>query len=524
MHHCLQVGEIVDMICYHLDPRCSDRSSVTPYRSLAVAARTCTIFQRPALDRLWSQANLGKLLTRCMPPDLWAVDIDRTSWRNPQKVRLLRTIRTDDWDRLRDIYAPRVKHLSSGSIFGLSDVLPILGVSLPPTLFPNLRTLDWAHLGIDFFHVHLFLHPRLTKISLTLAIKSASCLLPTLTSRCPNLIHISIASRVETDQRTISDFVRGLRCPENIFVPTLDQDALEQLSQLTSLNTLSLHGLPSVFTPSTNHERRTFPGLRRLSLDCGPKIGQTTQFLRLFHDVPLDTFSVGFAEYTTAAEVHKLFRRIAAGFSHSSLTSLTVNNNWEDMEGFDPTGYFVPLRTMRLLVCFVNLTELEITSLLGFDLDDDAIAELARAFPRIVTLRLKTDNPINLPRTTPACLYSFAEHCPRLNRLTLAFDGAAIPAPDADPRSRPILRSLRKLGVEHSPLSTVMSAARFLSGVFPNLNEIETHREFDDNTDEDELLEHGDVIRLHNRWKEVSALLPEISAIREEGRKLASSA
>jgi hypothetical protein len=46
--------------------------------------------------------------------------------------------------------------------------------------------------------------------------------------------------------------------------------------------------------------------------------------------------------------------------------------------------------------------------------------------------------------------------------------------------------------------------------------EIETHREYDENDDEDEMLEHGAAIRLHTRWKDVMALLPEVKAIREE--------
>ena len=62
-------------------------------------------------------------------------------------------------------------------------------------------------------------------------------------------------------------------------------------------------------------------------------------------------------------------------------------------------------------------------------------------------------------------------------------------------------------------MANPISVTRFLSGVFPKLMEVETQREYHDNDDEDELLEHGDAIRLHNWWKEVQVLLPELSAI-----------
>ncbi|KAJ7653966.1 hypothetical protein DFH06DRAFT_1474624 [Mycena polygramma] len=103
MHRCLQIAEIIDMVCSYLHPsscRTSGRS-VAPFRDLAVAARTCTIFRDPALDYLWCYASLGKLLTRCMPLDLWAVDlIEKSAWRKEHKLQLLRTIRAADWDRL----------------------------------------------------------------------------------------------------------------------------------------------------------------------------------------------------------------------------------------------------------------------------------------------------------------------------------------------------------------------------------------------------------------------------------------
>jgi DNA-directed RNA polymerase beta' subunit len=46
-------------------------------------------------------------------------------------------------------------------------------------------------------------------------------------------------------------------------------------------------------------------------------------------------------------------------------------------------------------------------------------------------------------------------------------------------------------------------------------------REDSENDDEEELLENGEAIRRHNRWKEVLELMPEVLAIRQEERMLA---
>ncbi|KAJ7252353.1 hypothetical protein B0H12DRAFT_616841 [Mycena haematopus] len=72
MHRCLNISEIVDMICALLDPRISSVPGPAPYRHLASIARTCTTLQDPALDHLWSSTTLS-ILIRCMPSDLWAV-------------------------------------------------------------------------------------------------------------------------------------------------------------------------------------------------------------------------------------------------------------------------------------------------------------------------------------------------------------------------------------------------------------------------------------------------------------------
>lgn len=416
-------------------------------------------------------------------------------------------------------YTPRVRTLWSGSDgWDFSGIFPALSVSLPESLFPNLLTLNWHHFDEGFSYIHLFLRPTLTTLYLLPNSNSASSLLSILPAKCPKLIDITISTRGHDDSEAISDFLRALKSAQKISIPSLNQAALEHISHLTTLKSLTLQTLPSTLTLSPVRETPTFPVLRRLLL-IRPDLRPTTQFLGWCRGVPLHTLHIS-CEVGTADEMQGLLTAVSAGCLHPSLADLTIDSQFDESDVADPNFDLIPIHSLRRLFCFANFTTLSISSVVGFDLDNDAVSELARAWPQIVSLRLKVVFPIHTPRTTLACLHSFAQHCPRLKRLTIALDATSIPNPEADPRTRFVQYALETLGVEHSPMLRPLSVARFLSGVFPKLAEVDTHREHDDNDDEEELRDHGAAIRLHNRWKEVRDMLPELSAIREEGRML----
>ncbi|KAJ7623886.1 hypothetical protein DFH06DRAFT_1340210 [Mycena polygramma] len=477
MHYCLEIPEIVDMIFFHLDPRSSELPlPATPLRDLAVAARTCTIFQSPALDYLWSHVSLGMLLTQCMPSDLWAVDVTVLDmWRTDRKVRALRTIQTADWDRLY-FYARRVKHLFSRHFadLDLSAIFPMLSVSLPHELFPKLQALDWQYSAGNCYYVHLFLHPRLTRIYFHLSSVSSMSLLSTLTSKCPRLVDVSISG-------PLSDLVPRVQNPKTL----VDHDVFEPLSNSTTLKSLSLHGLPPVSALRAHGGRLTFPALHLLSL-AFIGIGAATQFLQLCNAAPLVTFTMEIFEIVKAEEIHQLFGGIAAGFVHSSLTNLTV------------------------------LTLVSIPSSFGFDFDDGILSELACAWPRIVSLDFTSHHHTHIPRATVRCLRPFAQHCPHLSALLLAFDATAVPNDEVTASPRTVRHGLKMLNVQQSPLTAPIAVARFISGLFPNLKHVKTCLEYDDNNEDNA----SNAVRNHDRWKEVEALLREDSAIREESASI----
>ncbi|KAF8215139.1 hypothetical protein K438DRAFT_771050 [Mycena galopus ATCC 62051] len=503
MHRCLNISEIVDMICALLDPRISSVPGPTPYRHLASVARTCTTLQGPALDHLWSSTALSKILIRCMPSDLWAVaTVDGK--RGEKRAILLRPMRDSDWIRVH-LYAPRVKALSHDKGLSLRGIFPALSMTLPDALFPNLQTLDWGASDEDFHYIHLFLRPTLTKIKLSPSSDSDSSLLSTLMVKCPRLTDITISTLLRP-RVPVSEFVCKLQSAENISVTILDAVALQHVSHLDTLKSLTLHTLPETLKLESSlvSRKARFPVLRQLSI-VDTEVEPATQLLRWCSDVPLDTFDVVFYEPLTAEEMSGLVTAMSAAFLQSSLTGLSIGNSCDDLNSdFDPDIYLNPFQSLRHVFSFANLTSLTIASPLGFDLDDEVVLELAGAWPRIVVLQLGVRCSARTPRTTLSCLDSFAQNCPRLQLLNMLLDATVVPIRT----TFPVQRRLHTLDVDHSPLAADhVSVARFLSERFPEMTDIETFREYYDNDDEYDRMFVDDDVRLHNRWKEVQELL-----------------
>ncbi|KAJ7658619.1 hypothetical protein DFH06DRAFT_1130909 [Mycena polygramma] len=503
MHDCLKIAELVDMICSKLD--CSYRQD---QRALAAVARTCETFKDPALDHLWRSASLGKLLTYCMPSDLWTVDIEDSPdelWFTTRTVAShdstqLRPICDSDWQRVR-LYAPRIRKLTSGQdVWDLEGIFPSLSVAFPASVLQNLRDLNWYHYNDDFSYIQIFLRPSLTGIAFDLTATSDCSLLLSLVERCPQLANIAIAADPGVDLEPLSRFVARLPLAETISVPWLEQDALEHLSKLPTLKSLTMGRLPEAPAVSSARMAPAFAALRHMSLNDGT-LGDMTQFLRLCRDVPLETLSVELNHCPPAADIHSLLTAVTASVSHSTLTRLLLDSDGDSLETPDPVIYLIHPDTLVLLLCFENLTSLHLTSALGFDLEDDTVSRMARAWPLMESLYLA---PIRVssaprPRTTLASLYGIARHCPRIIHLTIAFDGSDVPSPSA---ASPRNQSLKQLDVLHSPITTAIAMERFLFGVFPNLDRITASRAFINNEDEA-------AIRYHRCWTDVSGLRAE---------------
>ncbi|KAJ7734331.1 hypothetical protein DFH07DRAFT_780328 [Mycena maculata] len=375
-------------------------------------ARTCRTFHEPAVDPLWRCAALANLFL-CMPSDLRAVD-ETGDWITPYKMRFLRPIRTTDWQRFLR-YAPRVRPLfTEYDEWSLSEVLPALSLCLPENAFNHLQGLNWMHSDKDFHYIRAFLRPTLSTISCYSSSHCAMSLFSILASKCPELKDISFEStcylgdsNIGPEAQAVSSTVCESQLLEVVSVHILDQQALEHVSRLPNLTALHVNALPVSLSIPPASDTRPFPALRTLHL-VYPEIQPAIRFLLMCRDLLLASFTATFPEPITRIEADDFYTALVAACAHKSVTNIHVDSDADYWNLLDPSQYLVSSRSLRMLLCLVNLTSIYIKCDAGFELDDDIASDLARAWPRIQTLKFVVDIPSSQPPpVTIACLSPF---------------------------------------------------------------------------------------------------------------------
>ncbi|KAJ7076974.1 hypothetical protein B0H15DRAFT_892890 [Mycena belliarum] len=513
MHRCLSVVEIVDMICFDLDTY-SPRSRA----ALAVLARTSSIFKEPALNALWRrQSSLAPLL-RCMPKDLF--DLETPMPKSPT-YQLKRPIVATDWDIFRS-YALRIKEFRLSVFNRMKGILSSLGACIHGGfLFPNLTALH-LHCSLKAFEfsvINIFISPKLSELTFyarsSLNILSS---LSTLASVCRGLTHLKLdftPHGTEVDH-CMSLFICSLPCIQVITLDGIDAAGLVHLGRLSTLTSLTVASLPSTL-PATSMSNPMFVHLQHLDVTVD-ELGLATQFLLMCSGLPLKSLAVLFTSLTSDIEIETFYHAVHARCSHTTLHSLTIKNPDESNKGSLMSG-----SVLRILSPFRNLTSLNVLAAVGFDLNDAMIVTLAAMWPRMETFVLESAVFVIEPELTLQCLESLAQCWPNLKRLQIEFNATQTPVPRVGAR-HPVQRQLVSIDVGYSTVASPVRVARFLSGIFPNLDSITTAREGDDNDNEDDEDEvEAFEIAHHKRWKEVEAFIPEFVVAREEERTSAPS-
>ncbi|KAJ7140593.1 hypothetical protein C8R43DRAFT_1131531 [Mycena crocata] len=482
MHHCLNIVEIVGIICSHLE---------NEPRSLTVLARTSRMFEDPALDILWKSLNTLVPLLNCLPSD--AVDTsgvseaayeahretraegldsnDDSNADHPWKMRLLRPLVRTDWDRPR-FYASRVKFLAFADYEGsvAFDILTALDNSSPGPLLPHLTNFRWCNNDSTDFHlVRNLLAPSITTLRLSFMPSSATLTsLSILSDACPQLEHLSISDLGPSSDadRAISAFILKLdriKSFDTMNIP--DSVALAHLGQLDTLTGLSLKDLPPILPQILPGTRPMFQRLHRLSLGY-LDAGSVTRFLRLCDtDTPLKQVIFSCYPTATARELTDLLHAVSQCSSPQSLTELLIFN---DSDSDDPPDddYTLSPHAFRSLLDFANLTSLLLMVPNGYFLDDGTVLQMARAWPRIEQLRLKSSSDPCHSCPTMLSLHHLSQHCTHLTRLDLTFDTTVVPAM---PAAEAVPQQCLVLNVQHSPITAdaVAAVARYLFAIFP---------------------------------------------------------
>ncbi|KAJ7491675.1 hypothetical protein B0H11DRAFT_2007411 [Mycena galericulata] len=511
MHRCLQIPELVGLVCSHLQvphqggiafkvghPKRRDRES-----DLAVLARTSTVFSSHALRLLWNSVALIDLLN-CLPSDSFELRTTGEGYFTKYIMQLLRPLQDSDLERIL-VYSPHVKHLFSDPHFAdLSPVFPSVSPWLSENMLPNLQGLYWMHGENDFQYIDCFLAPRLTTIRIPRTSHAALTLLSSLALRCPQLTDIILFPRGAQDLRSqavsaTSAFVRGLHGIERLIVDMLNYPAIEHLSRLPSLRHLRLGELPSNLP--THDDEALFPSLQTLYFSS--EIDSPVRFLDWGNKIPLVEFTAECPAFSTADEVNRLFSAAPSGISNPPLTKFAFSNEYDSFDSSDSANYLIRSSSLRSLFCFVNLTSISILSAVGIDLDDTTVTDMARSWRHIESLELQTYYGTTAPRTTLQCLVAFPKYCPHLTKLSIAFDATVIPTSQGDLS----LERLKDLDVEASPIATAAPVARFIASIFPSLEDITTLPDSLDGDVEWEADVGPEALQYDRHWKEVASIL-----------------
>ncbi|KAF8155024.1 hypothetical protein K438DRAFT_1943073 [Mycena galopus ATCC 62051] len=502
MHRGLRIPEVVSMIVAQLG-----RNSLSELAALA----QCSIFHDPALDALWNEQWSLELLFRCMPADLWRVDLVD----GIPTMRLQRPVKVADWDRVLK-YSFRIKSLvlvSAATNESLAQVFEVVRLSFPGDyLLSNLIGLHWhPEPPVKFSDIDLFLGPRITTISLSRLDMHQLSILTTLTRRFHNLKEVdlrgySVDDDVDSQCRTaLSVFICGLHHVRYLRLGCgLDAQAVTHLGRLSTLDTWhftprdwsSLEGLP---------QRSLFAHLRDFWCSDGGPFELIAPFLRSWANPRLRSLQIR-SESTSSDATEELCREISGHCSHDALGFLQLNTG---PFGFGTADCRMHGRALKHLFCFTNLTYVTIRSPMGFVLDDETLAELAAAWPRLEKLYLTAYEHMDQCGTLLA-LQAFARRCSNLNTLHLSFDALTVPSIHSESSEPRISHSaLVKLNVAESPISHAVAVADFISAIFPGLADLSTALEADDIANMDDPQDPINAVRVghHKRWKNVERLL-----------------
>ncbi|KAJ7208364.1 hypothetical protein GGX14DRAFT_454450 [Mycena pura] len=498
MHRSFQIKEIRSEIVSHIDHEAS----------LAALAQTSQLFQDPALNILWRKQDTLYHLARCFPSDLVIEEVSPDTGGLSQRMRLLRPIVATDWERPL-FYSRRVRHFDfQGPDYpvDLSDwIFSVLSLSLPGDyVFPNLESLDWfSEDSSSFPFICLFLGPSVTSLSVTYPdLPSYLSLLSALSRKHASLTAVTLTVDWENDVdgRYISLFANNLTRIETLAVPGLDWSALQHLSGLATLRSLRLDKfIAPISCPLFSST--AFSALESIN------IGETdassaTRLIAVMSSAPLRSLYISFATCISTARMSVLYRAIAANISRTTLTQFRQQSAVKILTEAEQRTCMIDNNAMRSLCCFPNLVGVAITSPAGFELDDDTLADLACAWPRLESLSLIVRPGTAEPRVTLAALHHLAKHCSQLRTLRLPFDATVVPPAAPMSGKRVVHVALQSLYIEDCPIEASPPVSRFLSGIFPNVS--------------------VDIVRCsstrRDRWMKVREQLLHFVAAREEER------
>jgi hypothetical protein len=400
-------------------------------KATAVALACChKSFEDPILDALWGTQDRLFPLLKSLPGDVWngdkyAVSPPRAHDFIPlnylDRKTFIRLPTTLEWARFRK-YARRMQTLvEPGNLDTLSlDLFAVLQFcTINKPLFPNLKSLRfWNTLGEFIPFIPLFLSSRTTAIDIefcihdTLPNAAIASMITTFPTLCPNLhtISLNFLPRDLIIADAASELLLNINrdALRNFHVDSpLTEEAREVIHKLPNLC-----GLTVVVEGSTSLPTMVLPNLTEIDVEYD----HNYDWLEGFRGATLGKLdSVTFRAISKSALISdflEAFESIGLATSTTlSILKFYTHRSWRP--------------NYRSLLSFKLLRELEIEFSCGDNcsstIDDNILADIARAMPKLETLRLgykPCGTPTGVTANGPAVL---ARHCLNLLHLRIHF-------------------------------------------------------------------------------------------------------
>lgn len=349
----------------------------------------------------------------------------------------------------------------------------------PDSFFPNLQRVAWYpenHLAmLPLFR--LLCGPALTVLSAEFAVDPTSlAMLAALGTLCPNIVQISISASTIALSDDLANALSTSMCRWNdlkhVTCDDLSLSAMEHLSQARNLESLTAcaSGNMSPFSPPYA-QRSPFSRLQQLHLYAGI-LSSATSCLRGLH-LSIEQFRLDLFDsddvFSSPSVLKDFLMILAEACSHVCLAKFYLCIIYPH---FPSPGSVTTIHDARPLLSFANLRVVSFEGLSGFSFNDNAVAELASAWPYIEELVLSTYvNHAVASLPTFRSLFHLARVCPNLRVLAFVIDMTAADLPSSPDTAGRDVRSdiLEDLCFGNSPIRSPITVAHMLHHLYPAL-------------------------------------------------------
>ncbi|KAH7910311.1 hypothetical protein BJ138DRAFT_1009053 [Hygrophoropsis aurantiaca] len=471
MHRALTISEIVhEIFSYLSEPGgryldAAHKHSVG-HTTLAALAVTCRTFVEPALAERWRKLRGLDSLISLFPRDVWET-------YDPNDLDFARFPSNDEWVRFES-YTSRIREIkiSRGAFKAMVNVMATLSLKYHSNpsqyLFPNLQTLSWhSRCKTEFPFVHLFFPPLLR--CLTLGFEGddtmASRLLLLFNHQCPMLTQLRLSGTVSITHTPAVSRAQliSLQCGQ------IDTSALKYLANSATLKNLSVY----LSDPSSICvvPEGGFANLQTLSLTAGDTSAVVSFLLPTQLSLKSIKVRIIFHESQPllALPLQQLFSRLSTGLCHTRLTQIHLLRS-----DTCPQDGSLDIAALRPLFSFSKLRYVRIGGLCLFGLSDEALAELADAWPHLEELMLnRRSGWRRTSEITFKNLKSLIRACPLLQTLALAIDATQLNVASSTTPGEDIHNdNIETLNLEDSIIGDPPAVALILCDLFWSLKKV----------------------------------------------------